>query len=311
MTIMEIDRFNKFVIDTHSWRSNKFKNQYRWSRSLWDVFGWSGPDRFALWEDLSQEYAVINNNLNVEEYSLMCCEGITEANIYEIPKLNGYWKQSHLCFGLDQLGTLEWHHFKIYCSDDVPGNGEFVLWKSIMVVPMLLLDGKRCLFAEEEEMTRYNSRRSSVQGNVYMMERTLMEIYRRLLIKCYKIRCLIFRFPRKVERTGTERWVEFCPLHSIFRKQQARITIENDLVDDQFMMIEGRYFNFEELLEEWVINKRGITSMDEYYDAGGFEEDVHLYFDPLGAPRRRSFGGIPAVGDGHSDIHLRTKNPEQ
>jgi hypothetical protein len=51
--------------------------------------------------------------------------------------------------------------------------------------------------------------------------------------------------------------------------------------------------------------------LDEYLDAGGTEDEIHLYFDPLGAPRRRSFGGIPADGDGSSSNHLSTMNPEQ
>jgi hypothetical protein len=172
--IMEIDRFKKFVIDTHSWRSNGFRNLYRWKRSLWDEFGWSGPDRFALWEDLPQEYAVMNRNLDVEEYSIMSCGGNSEVNVYEIPKLNGFWKQSHLCFGMDQKGDLEWHKFKIYCSDEVPENGEFVLWKTVNLIPVLWLDRNRCLFAEEEELRRYNPRRMAIKGNVYLMEEKLM-----------------------------------------------------------------------------------------------------------------------------------------
>jgi hypothetical protein len=251
----------------------------------------------------------MNSNLDVEEYSDMSCKGKTEVDVYLIPKLNGYWKQSHLCFGLDQEGDLDWHKFEIYCSDHVPG--EFILWKSIMLIPVLWLDKDRCLFAEENELRSYNPRRIAIRGNVYVMESRLMEIYRRLLIKCYKFRSMILRFPRKIEREVTERWVEFCPLHSIFKKQTKFITIENCLVDNQFMIAEGKSFNFDELLEEWVVNKRCITSLEEYYDAGGREEEIHLYFDPLGAPKRRSFGGTSAVGHGCLDNHLSTNEPVQ
>jgi hypothetical protein len=77
------------------------------------------------------------------------------------------------------------------------------------------------------------------------------------------------------------------------------------------MCAEGRYFNFEELLEEWVVNKRGISSLDEYYAAGGRVEDAHIYFDILGVKKREHCGGELVNGGESSELHLSTKQQEQ
>jgi hypothetical protein len=135
------------------------------------MFGWNADNRFGLWKNLTLIFAVINSNVSLDVYNLFCCEGKTELNIYEIPKMNGYWKQSHMCFGLDQTGILDrWPSFKIYCSDELPGNQEFVLVEQKMVVPMLMLDRDRCLFVEEEKLLKYNSRYMAIKGNIYVME---------------------------------------------------------------------------------------------------------------------------------------------
>jgi hypothetical protein len=82
-------------------------------------------------------------------------------------------------------------------------------------------------------------------------------------------------------------------------------------VEDSFWSEEGRLYNFEDLLEECVINNRGISSLDEHYEAGGRQDEVHIYFDLLGVKRRMYFGGEPVIGGGSSELHLSTKQPEQ
>jgi hypothetical protein len=47
---MESDNFNKFIVNTHAWRSNGFRNVRKWQESLWDYFGWWGKTKFDLWE---------------------------------------------------------------------------------------------------------------------------------------------------------------------------------------------------------------------------------------------------------------------
>jgi hypothetical protein len=65
------------------------------------------------------------------------------------------------------------------------------------------------------------------------------------------------------------------------------------------------------MLEEWVVGNRGISSLEEFYEAEGREEEVSMFFDDLGNRKRMHFGGVPAVGDGHSTEHPSTKKPEQ
>jgi hypothetical protein len=209
---MEIDNFNKFIVNTHTWRSNGFRNLRRWRDSLWDYFGWWGKTKFDLWENISPIFAVINSNLSLDDYNIFCNDGNIQVFLYEIPKFIGYWNQAHLCFGLDQVGVLKnWPSFTIYCSDMLPSNDEFVFLKSMMVVPMLRLDERRCFFVEEEQFKKCNSRFVAIRGNVYMMQKDLMDMCRRMLIKNYKIQSLIFRFPRKIERLLDKRHVEVCP----------------------------------------------------------------------------------------------------
>jgi hypothetical protein len=148
---------------------------------------------------------------------------IFKSTFSEIPRIAAYWDQPHLCFGLDQTNVLNnWPSFTIYCSDTLPANDEFVFVKSMMVVPMLKLDEKRCFFVEEEKFKKYNSRFIPVRGNVYTMDKELMNMYRRMLIKNYRIQNLIFRFPRKIEKGTDERYVEVYPLRNIFKKQRKR-----------------------------------------------------------------------------------------
>jgi hypothetical protein len=66
-----------------------------------------------------------------------------------------------------------------------------------------------------------------------------------------------------------------------------------------------------ELLEEWLVNNRGISSFDEFFEAGGREDKAHIYFDQTGAKMRRYFGGEPANGSGFSELYLNTTQQEQ
>jgi hypothetical protein len=309
---MEIDKFNKFVVDTYAWRKNGTKNYRRWKDTLWDMFAWNAENRFELWDSLIPTFAVINSNIDFLSYNLFCNEDKMEVNVYEIPRLIGYWKQSRMCFGLDQSGVLsQWPSFKIYCSDELPGNDEFTLVEQKMLVPVLWFDKKRCLFVEEEEFLKFNSRYVAIRGNIWTMGKDLMEIYRRMLIKCYRLQNLIFRFPKRMIKFKDEWCIEVFSLRSIFRKQRKRLDIENEHVDHNFKCVEGRFFSFVELLDEWVVNNRGISSLAEFYEAGGKEEEVGEFFDATGTRKRMQFGGESAVGDGSSTVHPSSSNSEQ
>jgi hypothetical protein len=62
-----------------------------------------------------------------------------------------------------------------------------------------------------------------VLRRIYMMSSTLMEIYRRLLIKSFNLQSMLIRFQKKKKKKkikDEKRYLETCSIRSIFREKK-------------------------------------------------------------------------------------------